>query len=336
MKVDVILEAGATSADVLRLGMLAEASGIHALWVSAFPGRRDPFVTLGPLTQTTSRIRLGVMPVSPYEIHPVKLAEQLHTLNELAGGRAQLLVGGLGKSVMNATGLRPVRRVRAVEEAVAILRGARSREPFNFEGQLYQARNFALPFACDVPPPRIYVAANGPQMLRMASQVADGVMMSDVTAAHMNECLGYLESGSAGRTLSALRINNFWAWHLKPTVPAAMAEARRELVWRGALQRWHIEPFLTAAQCDLVEQRWQSFLDAFLRQSDAIDGVPEEVIAALIQGLTFTGDYSAIPEIAARIRELGTLGQTEIALRLHRDRAEAIEAIGTHLIPALG
>lgn len=336
MKVDVILEAGATSADVLRLGKLAEAAGIHAIWVAAFPGRRDPFVTLPALAQATARIRLGVMPVSPYEIHPVKLAEQLHTLNELAGGRAQLLVGGLGKSVMNATGLRPVRRVRAVQETVSILRGARSRQPFSFAGELYQAHNFCLPFACDVAAPRLYVAANGPQMLRMAARDADGVMMSDVTSAHMVECFQHLEEGAAQRRHPPLRVNNFWAWHVKPTTAAAVAEARRELVWRGALQRWHISPFLTPAQCDLVGERWSSFLDAFLRQTEDIDGVPDDVVTALIQGLTFTGDYSAIPEIAERIRALGALGQTEIALRLHKDREAAIDAIGGRLLSALG
>ena len=335
MKVDVILEGGTEPADLLAYARRAEACGIHGLWASSFPGRRDPFLTLAAAAQATQRLRLGVMPISPYEMHPLKMAEQLYTLNELCGGRAQILVGGLGKSVMNATALQPVRRVRAVKECVEILKLLSGERAVDYQGEVFQARS--APFAwARLPRPRVYVAANGPQMLRMAGRVADGVMMSDVTAAHLPECLmalgqGRSEAGAAG----TFRVNNFWAWHVKPDLQAAVDEARMELVWRGVLQRWHIEPFLAPEDVALVEQNWPAFLHAFVARTPHIENVPERVVDALVDGLTLTGSLDDLEPILHKIRSLAAGGMNEIALRLHGDPDLAIEAIGAHICPAV-
>ncbi len=336
MKVDVILEAGTSAADLLAYAQRAEASGIHGLWVSSFPGRRDPFLTLTTVAQATGRLRLGVMPISPYEMHPLKMAEQLYTLNELCGGRAQVLVGGLGKSVMNATTLQPVRRVRAVRECVEILKLFGGERDLDYQGEVFQVRS--PPFAgARLPRPRVYVAANGPQMLRMAGRVADGVMMSDVTAAHLPECLSALGRGLAETGVTgAFRVNNFWAWHVKPELQAAMDEARMELVWRGVLQRWHIEPFLAPEDVALVEQNWPAFLHAFVARTPRIENIPDRVVDALVDGLTLTGSLDDLEPILHKIRSLEAGGMNEIALRLHGDPDLAIEAIGAHICPAVG
>ena len=335
MKVDVILEAGISAEQVLAFAQLAENAGIHCLWASSFPGRRDPFVTLAPAAGVTTALRLGVMPISPFEMHPLKMAEQLYTLNEMSGGRAQILVGGLGKSVMNATGLAPTRRVRAVRECVEILKGVAGESSFEYDGELYQIRQQHLAWAT-APAPRVYVAANGPQMLGVAGRVGDGVMMSDVTVAHMAQCMGALEAGLEGRADSqAFRVNNFWAWHVKADLQQARNEARRELVWRGVLQRWHIEPFLEPQDVELVEQHWHAFLAAFMRRSPVIENVPDRVIDALVDGLTLSGSLDDLDPILHKIKALQAAGMNEIALRLHDDPEQAIATIGSAICPAV-
>ena len=187
-------------------------------------------------------------------------------------------------------------------------------------------------------PARVLVGANRRQMLRMATHAADGVMMSDVTLARMSEVMQNMGDGFAahGRSPQSFRVNNFWAWHIKEDPQESVAEARQELVWRGVLQRWYTESFLSEKECDLVEKKWAAFLKAFLDQTPEIEAVPDSIIEALVDNLSFSGGLDSVDTAAERIRQFSDAGLTEIALRLHRDPAAAIRIIGEHLLPALG
>ena len=78
-----------------------------------------------------------------------------------------------------------------------------------------------------------------------------------------------------------------------------------------------------------------TFGDNFLTCSPVIEGVPDRIVDALIAGLTFTGDSGDVPRIAARLRALAALGQTEVALRLFREPEQGVRLIGEALLAAL-
>lgn len=137
------------AARVERLGDLAERHGINTLWVASFPSRRDPVPALALLARRTARVRLGMLPVSPYEVHPLRIADTLLTLNELSDGRATVLVGGLGHSVTRVTGLEPVRRVTAVRDTLRILTGLDADRTLDYEGELYTLKR-----SSSIPPMR--------------------------------------------------------------------------------------------------------------------------------------------------------------------------------------
>jgi hypothetical protein len=99
-------------------------------------------LTATQVEELTRRIRLGTLPTSPYEVHPLRIADQLLTLNELSQGRATILIGGLGHSVTRVTGLQPTRRVTAVRETVSILKGLRPGAQLDFRGELYSLMNY--------------------------------------------------------------------------------------------------------------------------------------------------------------------------------------------------
>ncbi len=243
---------------------------------------------------------------------------------------------GLGHSVMRVTGLQPARRVTAVRECAEILRAAASGSPVDYTGQLYQLTNYHADWLTQAPP-LIYVGANGPQMLRMAGQVADGVMLSDVPLARMGEVQEHLRAGreSGSQAARPLQVSNFFAWHIKADRAAAAAEARMELIWRGLLLPWHTEPFLGAADAAFIDQNRDAFLQAFLRRSPEIAGVPEHLVAALVDNLTFTGGPEDLDRIAAKLSEFAAAGLDAVTLKIHGDAAEAIRLIGERLVPAL-
>ena len=109
MDIDVILDARARADELAELGRLAEDAGIRGIWVSSLLDSRDPFANLVPLATSTGRIRLGPVAVNPFDMHPVRIAASLLTLNELAGGRARIVVGGGGEA-LDAVGIKPLRR----------------------------------------------------------------------------------------------------------------------------------------------------------------------------------------------------------------------------------
>jgi len=336
MKIDIILEAGLPAPRVEQLGQMAERYGIQTLWVASFPSRRDPIPALALLARCTNTLRLGTLPMSPWEVHPLRIADGLLTLNELSNGRATILIGGLGHSVTRVTGLEPVRRVTAVRDTLRILKGLRPDAMLNYEGELYSLKNYQAEWATQ-PPPRIYAGATFHKMMRMAAGVADGTMMSDVPLQRMPEVMGWVEEGLArsGRQRADFRMNNFMAWHVKKDRAAAVAEARRELIWRGLLMTWFTELFLDPADAALVEEKRPAFLQAFLTRSARIEGVPEPVIDKLVENMTLTGDPDDIERIAGHLRTLEAAGLDEVALRLHDDPEQGLQLIGERLMPAL-
>ena len=65
----------------------------------------DPITSLVPLAQSTDRLLMGPLAISPFEMHPLKIVNGLMTLNEIANGRAMLAMGP-GEGNLDAMGLR--------------------------------------------------------------------------------------------------------------------------------------------------------------------------------------------------------------------------------------
>jgi alkanesulfonate monooxygenase SsuD/methylene tetrahydromethanopterin reductase-like flavin-dependent oxidoreductase (luciferase family) len=335
MRIDLILESSASPETVAELGRLAESYGLGGIWVSSMLDARDPFLNFAELARTTRSIRMGPIAVSPYELHPLKMATALLTLNEVSRGRAQIVVGG-GGGTMTAMALQPTRRVRAVREALEILKLAGRGEPINYEGEIFTIRRYNPSWAKS-PPPVIYAGANRLQMQRMAPRYADGIMLSDKLIPQVREARAVIDPvlQACGRDPARFRVNNFWAWHVKESREEAEREARIWLALRGVLLKQNHHYFMNEADMDLVEARRAAFFDALRRRSPDIQGVPDRVIKLLVDNLTSCAAISEIDKEIDRLREFAAAGLSEIALRIYENPADTIRVIGERVVPAL-
>lgn len=334
MDIDVILEPDLPPARIATLAEAAEGYGIRTLWASNYASARDAFMTLVPAAQKTSRIGLGVLVVSPWEMHPLKMANSLLTLNEYCGGRARMVVSAGGEWA-GVIGAETARRVRAARETIEIMRGALSGRTVNYQGELYKAYGYNAAWAAAHKPPLLYAGASKAQMLRMGAAVADGVMMSDVTTHYVREMVEIARTARAAtKHPGDFRISNFWAWHVKKDRAASMKEARRELILRGWLVRYHIAPFMTPEECDLIEKHKPAFLKAWTDRSGEIRGVDPAIVDKLIENFSFAGDPGDIDRHVERLHTFASAGLTEIALRLHDDPMDALALIGERVVPA--
>jgi len=335
VETDIILEADVTPAQVAELAKIAEGYGIRGLWTQNYADGRDAFMCLMPAAAATSRIRLGAVVISPYEMHPLKIANAVATLNEYSRGRGMVVIGA-GGQWPGVLGVGYGKRVVGCGEAVEITRRAVRGESVHWQGQVYNARYFRSTWVRGTPP-IIYAGATGPKMMDMATRVADGTMLSDITEPLLERTMGYVRDGLArhGRRADEFRVNNFCAFHVKADREASFREARRELMLRGWLEEPWYEPFLTAEEARIVAANKSAFLTAYRTKSGNIEGVPPEICAKLVDGLTLAGGPGDLERHAVRLRRFAAAGLTENALRLHDDPAAALHLIGRELLPRL-
>lgn len=336
MHIDVLLEPDQTPDQLTALAVLCEQAGIQTLWLQNYVACRDPFMSLVPAALATRRVGLGVCVISPWEMHPVKMANSLLTLQEYSAGRASLVIGGGGEWLARL-GIVPVKRVRAVREAIELVRGGCTGKPLTYQGELFKVYGYRPRFGGGPSPPPVYAGANQAQMLRATVPAADGVMYSDMTRQLIGQTVGQTKAALAAkqRPDTDYRISNIWAWHIKPDREVARREACRELLLRGLLEPWYLESFLSADDCALVAGEKRAFFQAYRDRSGVIAGVPEHIIDALLANFTFTGTPEEIERRLPELQAFQQAGVTELNFRLHDNPADAIRLIGERIVPAL-
>ena len=170
------IDSGEELADYART---AEDAGFDSLWVTERYFHEETFSMLGYLAARTERIRLGVGVVNPYTRHPALLGMGAATLDRLSGGRMTL---GLGRSdadvIAGRMGMEyraPLSRLRGT---VAALRRMWNGERVTEDHAGVRLRNVGLAIHPVQDPLPIYLAAIGPRALRLAGEVADGVLLN--------------------------------------------------------------------------------------------------------------------------------------------------------------
>lgn len=314
---------------------MAERYGIQSVWSSNYPSSRDPFLTLAPLALQSKTLRLGPLVVTAYELHPYKTAKAVATLNELCDGRANMLIGG-PTGVNAAMGMDDKRMVGRVREVAEVVKQAGPQAPLNYNGKIWQVWNYHPTWATHTPP-RVYIGANKPQMMRMSAQVADNIMVGDPMPERFSSTMKMLDGFLAeeNRVRTDLRISGLIAWHVKDDKAASMHEARSQLALRGMLDPWYLDEFLDQDEVDLVDQKRNDFFKAYKNHSDVVPGVPENVMQKLVDNLGFAGTPAELDPHIEKLKELAKRGLDEVALKLHDDQAHAIKVIGEHIVPAV-
>jgi alkanesulfonate monooxygenase SsuD/methylene tetrahydromethanopterin reductase-like flavin-dependent oxidoreductase (luciferase family) len=360
MDIDIILEPDVTPAQMAELGIEAERLGIRALWSSNYHFQYDAFLALAPVAAATSKLIIGPLAVSPWEMHPLKMANAILTLNEMCNGRAMIGISG-GGGLLGAIGWRaandgpiwpfqhpvrhvsdPDRRVRGMRECFEILNIARSGEfVMGYDGGLFVIRRpFGMVWAkCDGP--LLYSCSNGPQTIHMGAEFADGIQFSDFTVDMLPEAMQQIRDGWAKRNKPPenFRVGNFWAWHIKKDRAASMYEGRRELIWRAAIigmNENEIRRYCNDEdELELIRNHWEEFRIAFRSRSGDIPSVPNELLERLIHGMASAGDFNDIDREIERYKLFSDGGLTELSIRLFDNPMDGLKMIGERVLPAL-
>ncbi|MER5861850.1 LLM class flavin-dependent oxidoreductase [Kitasatospora sp. NPDC002040] len=162
------------------LGFHAAYTYDHLSWRSF---REEPWFgavpTLTAAATATERIRLGTLVTSPNFRHPVTLAKELVSLDDVSGGRVVVGIGaggaGFDATAMGQEAWSPKERADRFGEFVPLLDKLLRQDATTESGPYYsavEARN--IPGCVQRPRVPFYVAATGPRGMRLAAEHGQG------------------------------------------------------------------------------------------------------------------------------------------------------------------
>lgn len=246
-----------TMSDLLEMAEMADSSGLfQSVWVgdSILAKRRPESVSLlSALAARTRRVRLAVGCMASFPVrHPVLLAAQWATLDQIAGpGRALLAVciggeGGGGDWQMenDAFGVPQGERIGRMVEGVQALKALWTEERASFEGRYYRFRDVVSePRPVTKPHPAIWIAANPrpsahasletnvQRAARRITRHADGWMTTWLTPADLADRWRLLQSSlrEEGRDPAAFDNTLYYNVNINEDREAAAAESKRFL-----------------------------------------------------------------------------------------------------------
>jgi probable F420-dependent oxidoreductase len=161
----------------------AEELGFDSVWttehlivgaeaVNPYGRVYDALVTLGWIAGWTERIGLGTSIVLAPLHHPMHLAKQVATLQELSGGRMTLGVGmGWHRDEFDYMGVPFEGRGRRGDEAIRVIRALWSGER-EFEGRLWSFTDATFA-PLPEPRPEIWVGGSSAPAIRRARELGD-------------------------------------------------------------------------------------------------------------------------------------------------------------------
>src|SRR6266581_6733876 len=218
----------------------AEALGLDCIWLgeSHFNPARSvissPIAVATAIAARTKRIHVGtavqVLPLN----HPLRIAEEAATVDQLSQGRFEFGIGRSGAArTYDMLGIPYGESQARFREALEIIREAWKGEPFSYEGEFYRFKNATVsPRPFQVPYPPIRMAANTPETFpavgKMGLSVFVGLRAAEIPdlQAHLAQYRqAWREAGHAGDPSVYLRIPVY----VSTTEAGAIEEPRESL-----------------------------------------------------------------------------------------------------------
>lgn len=289
---------GIPFAENIAFAKEAESRGYESAWVAEVGGN-DAFALGAAVGAATEKLRIGTA-VVPMNIRgPAMLAMAASTMDAMSGGRG---ICGIGVSspqiVTDWNGQSYDRPLRRARETIEVLRAAFSGEKVTYEGQCLKVNGYRM-----MPPPRrpvpIYLGALNRQMLRLAGEVADGVVINMLGESFVPTVVAEVRKGAerAGRDPADIEVvmrvqccvgedaamvrdafaqgfgayivapgyDRFFTWQgfgdVVEGVRAGRA-ARDRAASRAAVSDELLDALVVAGSADEVRARLQAFMDA--------------------------------------------------------------------------
>ena len=316
-----------TLPEYVALAQTAERAGFDQFWVSHDLFLRSSPIILSAVAAATQRIQIGTCILNPYTLHPAEIAMMAVTLDELSGCRFNLgLAAGAG-DFLKWIGLQQTHPLAAMRETItalrALLRGERS--PMAGKFLRWSEAAYLRVKAPRVTP--IYLGAMSAGMLRLAGELADGVLPLLFPPEHYFGVRPYIEDGLAARSPQLGELD--FAACIWVSLSEDHAAARRALAQKIAYYGHALSPLilkrlgLTLADFAPIEQA----LIAERDEAKATGLVDDRMLAIGVVGRA--------EDLIARLEPLAAAGVRHLSFGppLGPDPLRAVELLGQYVLP---
>ena len=174
--------------EVIEEARLAEEYGFDSCFFGEHHQDKDgflpsPLIVATAVAAQTKSLKVGTSVILLPLHHPVKVAEDVVTLDIVSKGRVILGVGlGYQAADFRAFGIPMRERVRRFEEAVEVIRQCWSGQPFSFHGEHFSLEDVQVrPAPFQDPAPPLWIGASTPPGARRAGKLADGFVAGPST-----------------------------------------------------------------------------------------------------------------------------------------------------------
>ena len=300
MAVGTFISVGRSLETALQRVHEAERLGYESAYVTHIAAR-DSLAVLAAYASRTSTIKLGtgVMPI--YSRTPVATAQIAATIDEIAGGRVVL---GLGLShrvtVENWYGQEIGKPVREMREYFGAVRAILDGEEPPADNEVFKT-NFRFSGYAARPGFPVYMAALSPGMLRLAGEVADGVILWLCNPDYIRDVV--VPEVTAGRERAGKELDGF---DIVAAVPSAVTDepeqARAKL--RADLIPYFSLPFYRAMLERSGFEADIAGFDAAMSSGD-VAGATAAISDGFMETLTAIGDSAAATASIRRYLEAG-------------------------------
>ena len=238
MSLNLVSAIGGAPIDSL-VSALAKArdEGFRRVWMAQMPYDGDLVTALAVAMHEVDGIEVGSAVLPIQNQHPMQMAQRALTLNSIAGGRFILGLGLTHQAVTEGMwGIpydKPVRRMREYLDALDPLLAG---EAVNVVGETVTARGaLQIPGA---PTPEVYLAALGPQMLKLCGRRTAGTLTWMCGPKTLGDHIGPTlreAAAEAGRPDGAVRVVAGLPVSVTDDVDGARAQAAEQFGMYGSL-----------------------------------------------------------------------------------------------------
>lgn len=310
------------------LTMESEKSGFDHVWITDHYNNRNVYVSLTLAAMYTEKVKLGPGVTNPYMIHPVMTAQAVASLNEVAPGRVVCGIGAGDKTTLATVGIDSEAPLAAIRDSVQIIRDMTSGKGSQLEGKAFRVSGARFFFKVGNPIP-VYVGAQGPKMLALAGEIADGVLINASHKSDIENALKFVKEGAAkaGKTMDKIDVTVYTSFSMAED-PAKAIKAATPVV--GYI--------VAGAPPQLLESHGISTQAAESIKNDIAKGKWKEAFGQVTPEMIDAFSICGTPDTCLeKIEELGKLGMTQFVAGspLGPKVRGSIRTFGQQVIPKL-
>jgi len=296
-------------ADAIEYVQYAEDRGFEAVWQAESRLVRDAIVPMAAYAATTRKIKIGSGVINNWTRNAALTAATFLTLDDLAPDRILLGIGAWWDPLAKNVGIDRRKPLLAMREHITVVRDLLAMKNVTFHGEFVTVDGIELDIVHGRREPRnvpIYIGATGPQMLALAGEIADGVLLNYlVSPAYNATALEQIEKGArlAGKSIDDIDRPQLVVCSVDTNRKRALDGARK-LVTQYLGQQPHIMK-ASGVSTELLDEihqvlTWPATEEQIER---AMELVPDDVV----QLITASGTPD---EVRAKVREYVAAGCT--------------------------